>query len=148
MDQHLDRICGSCTMCCQGWLYGEAYGHTFYPGKPCHFVCKDGCSIYEKRPENPCRLYKCAWKTDNFFPEWFRPDISDVICTWIKWKENEFYLEVVECGKKLDSKILSWLFINHINGFLPNFKYTLDGGVNFVGSNEFLCHMGVRENDI
>jgi len=135
-------------MCCQGWLHGQAYEHTFYPGKPCHFACERGCSIYEQRPDIPCKSYKCAWLTDSFFPEWFKPNISNVICTWRNWKENESYLEVIECGKKLDSKILSWLFIQHVNGNLQNFTYKLDGGNNVAGTNEFLNYMGVKKNVI
>lgn len=135
-------------MCCQGWLSGQAYEHTFYPGKPCHFACEGGCSIYEHRPDNPCKSYKCAWLTDSFFPEWFKPNISNVICTWRNWKENKSYLEVIECGEKLDSTILSWLYIQHVNGYLPNFTYNLNGGNNVVGTNEFLNYMGVKKNVI
>ena len=56
------RSCGSCTKCCEGWLSGEALGHKFYPGKPCHFIAiGKGCSVYAKRPQEPCVSYKCGW---------------------------------------------------------------------------------------
>jgi hypothetical protein len=135
-------------MCCQGWLFGEAHGHIFFPGTPCHFSCDKGCSVYPIRPDNPCKIYNCAWKVNAFLPEWFKPDISNVICSWRTWKEDETYLEVIECGKKIDSSILSWLFIKHLNGFLSNFTYKLDGGQYYVGSNEFLTFMGIKKNDI
>ena len=146
MDQHLNnsRSCESCTMCCQGWLHGIAHGYSFYPGKPCHFICDKGCSIYENRPDEPCKSYKCAWLIDNYLPEWFRPDSSKVICTWRSWNTNHpSYLAVNECGEKLDSKILSWLYIQHLNGFLPYFTYTINGGFTAVGDKQFLDYIGV-----
>ena len=133
-------------MCCQGWLYGVSYNHLFQPGKPCHFLCESGCSIYDNRPEDPCKSYRCAWLMDSFLPEWFKPNLSKVICTWREWKNNENYLEVIECGEKIDSSILSWLFIQHLNGHLPNFTYKLSGGFNVVGSSEFLEYMNVRRD--
>jgi len=140
---NINRNCEGCTMCCQGWLHGSAYEHTFYSGKPCHFVCEKGCSIYNERPEDPCKSYTCAWLNDLNFPEWFKPNLSKVICTWRQWKPENYYLEVSECGEKIDSKILSWLFMKYVNN-LYNFKYQLDGGWNYVGQQEFLEYMGVK----
>ena len=40
------RNCNNCTKCCEGWLSGEVNGYSFYPGRPCHFMKCDGCSIY------------------------------------------------------------------------------------------------------
>ena len=58
----MKRECGTCTKCCEGWLTGEALGHNFYPGKPCHFLAVNkGCTVYAKRPKDPCSSYKCAW---------------------------------------------------------------------------------------
>jgi len=132
-------------MCCQGWLHGNAHGYSFYAGKPCHFVCESGCSIYKDRPDDPCKSYKCAWIMDNYFPEWFKPDLSKVICTWRSWSEDSSsYLEVIECGEKLDSKILSWLYIQHLNGSLPYFTYKINGGLTVVGERKFLDYMGVQ----
>lgn len=131
-------------MCCQGWLHGSAHGHSFYAGKPCHFVCEKGCAIYEDRPDEPCKSYKCAWIMENYLPEWFKPDLSKVICTWRSWSEDfPSYLEVIECGEKLDSKVLSWLYIQYLNNSLPYFTYTIDGGKTVVGGREFLDYMGV-----
>ena len=130
-------------MCCQGWFSGSAYEHTFHAGKPCHFVCEKGCSIYNERPEVPCKSYTCAWLIDSDFPEWFKPNLSKVICTWKEWKPENYYLEVRECGEKIDSKILSWLFMKYENNHY-NFVYQLDGGWNCVGQHEFLEYMGVK----
>ena len=60
-----------------------------------------------------------------------------------KWKSGFYYLEVLECGKKLDSKILSWLFVKYVNNNY-NLHYELDGGDYYVGENEFLKYKGVK----
>lgn len=73
------RECNGCTACCEGWLSGEAHGHYFQPGRPCHFKCEGGCSIYEKRPENPCKTFICEWLVNPELPEWMKPSVSKVI---------------------------------------------------------------------
>jgi hypothetical protein len=81
-----------------------------FPGRPCHFFA-DKCTIYEFRPDNPCRAYTCAWVQDdnNLFPEWLKPNISGVLCDWRDWEEGK-YLEVREASKKISAEILSWLY--------------------------------------
>ena len=74
-----NRSCNSCTKCCDGWLAGNIYGHDMYTGKPCHFVKSDGCSIYNERPQNPCRIFKCEWLINLDIPEWLHPKKSEVI---------------------------------------------------------------------
>ena len=108
----LTRKCDECNACCQGWLTANIYGKEMYPGRPCHFASNNGCSIYKDRPENPCVTYKCAWLKDDgtIFPEWMKPDRSDVIITERDW-ENRLYWSVVECGKQIDSKILNWIYL-------------------------------------
>jgi hypothetical protein len=133
-----ERKCGDCTMCCQGWLYGEAYDHTFYAGKPCHYVGCNGCSIYEDRPEEPCKSYTCAWLDSNdFLPEWFKPDQSKIICTWRTWKDDEKYLDVTECGEQMNSRYLHWLIDKHSNEKM-NLVYSIFGMRTSYGSSEFL----------
>ena len=136
----LERKCDGCTMCCQGWLPGEVYGHTFYSGKPCHFVDCNGCSIYEDRPESPCKVYKCSWLIDHFFPQWFKPDQSKIICNWTEWEEGSYYLSVIECGEKIDAKYLNWLIMKQKEiGF--NMRYVIDGGYTYMGDSEFIKYM-------
>ena len=39
----INRECKECNACCV-WLHGEAHGHQFGGGKPCHFLNnKEGC---------------------------------------------------------------------------------------------------------
>lgn len=131
----MNRTCDGCSECCKGWLIGEAHGHSFYPGKPCFFLNKT-CSIYDNRPENPCKSYKCHWLASDDLPMWMRPDLCNAIVT--QRENDEFcWVDVVECGKKMDSSTLSWLVIWALNNG-KNLKYQVGGGWNKIGSNEFV----------
>lgn len=129
------RSCGSCAECCKGWLSGVAYEQVFHPGKPCFFL-QDTCGIYESRPEDPCKSYKCAWLSKDEFPLWMRPDKSKSIVTE-RTVDGIQYFDVVECGQKMDSETLSWLFIWALEKG-ANLQYRINGGPHKIGSQEFL----------
>lgn len=129
------RECGECTACCEGWLHGEAHGHTFYSGKPCFFLCK-GCAIYDQRPEHPCKSYKCTWLEDDILPMWMRPDLGGVIVTKRHVKDMTFY-SVTETGKPIEAKVLNYLIQLALNKQL-NIEYFIEGGQNRIGSTEFI----------
>jgi len=57
---HGARQCGTCTACCDGWVKGTILGHEMKPGQPCHFRGEGCCTIYERRPVDPCRNFICA----------------------------------------------------------------------------------------
>ncbi len=57
----ITRVCGTCTACCDGWVAGTIYGHEMKPGTPCHFRGEGCCTIYDKRPLDPCRKFVCGW---------------------------------------------------------------------------------------
>lgn len=103
----VDRACSGCRMCCEGWLSGEAYGHDFYPGKPCHFLNKSGCSIYIIRPENPCKTFKCHWKTNTRVPEWMRPDLSGIILVQ-RYIETYRYILLVASARPVKDEVYEW----------------------------------------
>src|SRR5687768_2081971 len=68
------RKCGSCTACCDGWVEGTIHGHEMRPGTPCHFRGEGCCTIYERRPQQPCRNFICGWLAPGSpFPDAFRP---------------------------------------------------------------------------
>lgn len=137
------RKCDGCTACCEGWLHGQAEGQYFQAGRPCHFKCEKGCSIYENRPENPCRTYECEWKTNLEIPEWMKPNLSEVIITRRNWKNGE-YLEINEMGNTIKSVVLNWLFIHHCTTGVP-IRVQVSGGWNNFGPKEFLNEMnGIR----
>lgn len=130
------RQCDGCTACCEGWLSGEAYGHKFWPGRKCDFCLSRGCEIYEKRPQEPCVSYRCAWLRGDT-PAWLKPSECGAILTWRTIGKHD-YLDVVEAGRRLDPVILSWLLLAYANGQLKNIRWMLNGGLNFVGSLEFV----------
>lgn len=134
------RTCGSCTKCCEGWLSGEALGHSFYPGKPCHFISiGKGCSVYSKRPKDPCVSFKCAWLIDENIPEWMKPNDINAILSG-KEINGIPYLSLIEAGERLDSKVLSWVIQFTIKNKI-NFYWQIDGGVNYIGVPEFINAM-------
>jgi Fe-S-cluster containining protein len=100
------RPCGSCTACCEGWLYGDAFGFEFTIGKPCKFLGGRGCSIYDLRPYSPCQTFLCHWKENTSIPEWLRPDKSNVII--LKRQAGKFfYMRLIATGL-LELKIYEW----------------------------------------
>ena len=137
------RSCGDCTKCCEGWLSGEALGHSFYKGKPCHFITiGKGCSIYAKRPKDPCQSFKCAWLSDENIPEWMKPSDIDTIFIHKTVKDIP-YLCLVEAGSNLSSKVLTWA-IQYVLANNMNFYWEIDGGANWIGSPEF--GLALQEN--
>lgn len=131
----MKRECDECSTCCQGWLYGSVNGHSFYPGKPCHFYDKK-CTIYEKRPQEPCRRYECAWLIDENIPIWMKPNLSKVIISK-KEKNNIHYYDIAEAGEKIKSEILNWIIQWALNNQY-NIRYQIMGGINYIGSKEFV----------
>ena len=131
----IQRSCDGCSKCCEGWVSGKAYQYDFYASKPCHFLC-NGCTIYEDRPEDPCKSYKCAWLESDELPMWMRPDLSNAIVTR-RFNEKIEYYDLIETGEKLDSVVLSWFIMWALNN-RKNLMYTIQGGRNRIGSPEFL----------
>lgn len=130
-----ERQCDGCTKCCEGWLYGQAYDHKFYKGRPCFFLSKT-CTIYDTRPENPCRSYKCAWLAEDSFPQWMKPNLVNIIITR-REVENLVFYEILEAGSTIEAKTLNWLIQWAITSN-KNILYEVDGGSNRLGSDEFL----------
>lgn len=134
------RFCGDCTKCCEGWLAGEALGHRFYKGKPCHFIATGkGCSIYAKRPKEPCQTFKCAWLSTTDIPEWMKPSEINTILVF-KEVNNIPYMSVIEAGENLDSKVLTWCIIFALQKNM-NLYWEVNGGGNWIGSKEFIEEM-------
>jgi hypothetical protein len=75
----MSKSCGDCTVCCSGALKATILEHEIGNGISCPFVCKTGCIIYETRPENPCKVFKCGWLVHPNIPDYMRPDKSGVI---------------------------------------------------------------------
>jgi hypothetical protein len=133
------RSCGDCKACCDGWAgYGAAYGRTFYPGKSCYFLGDKGCSIYELRPKEPCKRYKCAWlkNIDNAYPEWLQPNLSGVIISNKVDKFGKPYLKVLETGNKIKDEVLQWLTSYQLET-KKNMSIQINGEWKHFGDHDF-----------
>ena len=77
------------------------------------------------------------WLTNKAIPEWFKPSISKVYLLE-KSINNVKYILAKEAGQKMDSEFLSWLFVQHKIGNIPNLSYEISGGMTHLGSDEFI----------
>jgi len=131
------RSCGECAKCCEGWLSGTVYGHSFSPGTPCFFLEKT-CSIYQDRPQDPCRDYRCAWLSEATFPMWMKPSLANVIITR---REDELhniaYYIVDQAGGAVDPRALTWL-VGWAEKTSANVEFRIEGERKRVGSPEFV----------
>ena len=128
------RTCDGCTACCQGYLHGTAYQHTFHSGKPCFYLGEKSCSIYADRPADPCKSFKCEWLAEDYLPMWMRPDLSKAIVVR-RQHDDGVWLEVGEAGQKMDSAVLSWVLVWAANNNV-NVRYQIDGGWNWIKNNK------------
>lgn len=132
-----NRDCGTCTKCCEGYLSGAAHGFKFYYGKPCEFVVTGlGCTIYEDRPQHPCKNFKCHWITNIEVPEHFKPEISHIMPT----RRGQRYIVLTNCGPNPNKEVIDWYKDDCIkNGY--NIAYNIDGKDYFFGDPEFVAKM-------
>lgn len=141
-----DRECGECTKCCEGRLEAVIYGQRMHPGNPCRFLCKsNGCTIYNDRPENPCRIYKCAWIADDTFPLWMQPHLTNIIINK-KTALNDAitYYDVIEAGGKMSAETLNWLLTWALKN-RKNISYEILGRVHHLGDGPFVQYMNERD---
>ena len=101
------RACGKCTACCDGHLLGEAYGHKFGPGLPCHFLTESKCTIYETRPK-ACRDYYCAW-AQGLFAEWMNPDNTGALISVEANNQGQQYLKVILMNYNISKEVIDEL---------------------------------------
>lgn len=118
------KPCGECSACCDGHYGGNSHGNIMGNGRPCVFLLKGLCSIYEDRP-GFCRKYQCAWSQHLLYDD-MRPDRCGLLVSveinketgeqFLKaveiWKEvpYESYEKLEACAKRLDTK---WVLIKH-----------------------------------
>jgi hypothetical protein len=139
------RECGTCTACCDGWMVGTIRGHEMSPGTPCYFVHPEhgGCTIYEERPQSPCRNFTCAWMLpDSPFPDNFRPEQLGVIIVRIKWRDQPAYL-LRSAGRDPDQELLTWMQNFSIQTGRP-FFYEIKGEKLGFGPPQFQQDMLMR----
>jgi hypothetical protein len=104
-----DRRCFPCTACCEGWLITEVNGLKIEPGTPCINCTKQGCKIYEKRPENPCVSFMCGWlREPDKIAEHMKPSECGAIVT-LSMRSGRQILNATPVGKTIPSDTLDWL---------------------------------------
>ena len=131
------RSCGECARCCEGWLSGSVYGHPLSRGNPCFFLEKT-CSIYQDRPVEPCRNYRCAWLSEDIFPMWMKPSlVSVIISKRVTEAHHLSYYVVDHAGDTLDPRALAWLE-QWAARTGSNIEYRLNGETRRTGSPEFV----------
>ena len=116
-------------------MTGTAHGHEFWPGRPCHFMLPTGCSIYEKRPYDPCKTFRCEWLNNDFIPAWMKPDKVNVLIS-TQHERGKVFVELAESGSRMDPKVLSWFFMQFVEGKIDNIKYQIEGGWNYISRND------------
>lgn len=103
------RQCGECTACCDGWVAGTIEGHEMKPGQPCFFRGDHCCTIYERRPQYPCRHFVCGWlQAGSAFPESWRPDKLGVMVIPMRWRGREAYV-LRSAGRDPDDAMIAWM---------------------------------------
>lgn len=146
---YVERECGSCSECCQGYLYGEAHGIPFYPNSPCHYWDPNGkcggCSIHKDRPA-VCSDFQCLWKQTKQMPQYMRPDHTKVLVYTRVFHdtEGEYFQEghtiqwisAVECGQPMSAQMLSWL-VQQARANEWNLHYQINKQDHYLGSAEF-----------
>jgi Fe-S-cluster containining protein len=102
-----NRSCKDCTKCCEGYLQAEIHGVNI-SGKGCQYLDEGvGCTIYEDRPEHPCRTFICYWQEQDLVPEHLKPSEANVII--LKQGFGPFqYLLLIEAGETLRDDVLEW----------------------------------------
>jgi len=103
------RHCGTCTACCDGWVEGTIRGYEMKEGVQCHFRGDGCCTIYDERPQEPCRRFICGWLAKSSpFPDSFRPDRLGVMIVGTKWRNRPAYI-LRSAGRDPDEQLLTWM---------------------------------------
>ena len=137
------RQCGECTACCDGWVAGVIEGHEMKPGQPCFFRGANCCSIYERRPQHPCRNFVCGWlQPGSPFPDDWRPDKRGVMVIQMRWRGRDAYV-LRSTGHDPDDKLLAWMRELSLRTQRP-FFYELAGERFGFGPPEFQREMSEK----
>ena len=121
------KSCGDCTKCCDGSL-GVPYPTE---EKACLFMVNTGCSIYEDRPDFPCKSFKCEWLRDESMPEELKPNKTNIVL-YPRTEDGIKYLELIKAGDEIDgakSLVIEYAKDNKINIRIKHTK---------IGSDEFM----------
>lgn len=104
------RECGDCAACCQGWLTTHALGNDIFVDHPCPHTDGHGCTIHADRPNDPCKLFFCAWvESGSDLPGWMHPGLSGVIVleNRMNWRKTPVDI-LVSTYKDPDDRVIQW----------------------------------------
>lgn len=131
----LNKSCGDCTKCCDGWLTANINGHEILEGKPCFFVKNGGCSIYESRPQDPCVNFKCEWLINPYLDESLKPINSNIIIIR-RNIGNISYLVARYAGDHVSADYLGKI-ISYCQKHSKNLLWEMKDSRGWIGSTEF-----------
>ena len=143
----LGRSCEGCTKCCSGALTAtiniesRSVVHELGPGNPCVFVqIGKGCGVYDERPDDPCRTFRCQYLVDESVPEEMKPSRSNVILTIEEIIPNLEYIIAHEAGGSLEGDNLKWVRSLY-DDYAVNAAWKEDGEWHFQGDGIFTAKM-------
>lgn len=105
-----------------------------YPGKPCHFMAKNGCSIYSNRPYNPCKGFKCVWKENRKVPKEFKPNTIGMIMT-NGYLDGVHYVQIVPAGQEITVDVLDWAITAVNEGEINHIVYQKDNKAKIISQD-------------
>ncbi|MDA1107139.1 MAG: hypothetical protein O2845_01905 [Proteobacteria bacterium] len=98
-------------------------GNDISLGHPCPYSDGHRCTIHEKRPEDPCRVFFCGWaEAGSHLPEWMKPEQCSVIVLTGRsiWRGKPVDV-LVSAGRDPDQRMLDWYeaySIKHVRPFI------------------------------
>ena len=97
-----------------------------FAGQHCHFLEAGACTIYDERPQSPCRNFVCGWLAPGSpFPDEFRPDKVGVIIVPMRWHSQPAYV-LLSAGNDAGPPLLQWMQA-HARSTGSPFYYQRDG---------------------
>ena len=106
-----------------------------YPGKPCNFVSKTGCSIYPARPVDPCQGFKCVWKSNAAVPESFKPNEIGMIIVDAQI-DGIPYVSIVSAGNEISLEVVDWAVRTVNSGKIENIVYRQKNSIRVISHNK------------
>ena len=111
------------------------------PGSPCVFVqIGKGCGVYDERPDDPCKTFRCQYLIDEMVPEEMKPSRSNIILTVEEVLPNVEYIIAHEAGGVLEGDNLKWVASLYDN-YAVNASWKVDGKFYFQGDAIFTAKM-------
>ena len=142
----LGRSCDGCTKCCSGALSAtiniesRSTVHELKPGNPCVFVqIRKGCGVYDERPKDPCKIFRCQYLVDEEVPEEMKPSRSNIILTVEEVLPNVEYVIAHEAGGTLEGDNLKWVRSLY-DDYAVNAAWKEDGAWHYRGDAIFTAH--------